>query len=205
QRFMWSTAAVGRSCTDAGGTPALLVNEAGCRGWRGLIESRAWDFLEFGFMSLQGARLWVVRHGETDWNVERRVQGHTPTHLNENGRAQARGLREFFAGRWVGAAYASDLPRAYETAEIIMEGRGVEVVRKAGLRERSLGRYEGMLSAEVHAARTALGLEQSGDLADWARMPGCEGNAELFERAMKALKEISDAHAGQDVLVVCHG
>jgi broad specificity phosphatase PhoE len=62
-----------------------------------------------------------------------------------------------------------------------------------------------MLSSEVHAVRTALGLEQSGDLADWARMPGCESNAEIFERSRDALREISDAHPGGDVLVVSHG
>jgi len=128
-----------------------------------------------------------------------------PTHLNETGREQARYLAEFFKGREFAAAYASDLPRAYETADIIMAGRGVEVVRKPGLRERCLGKYEGLLSEELHAARTAIGLEQSGDLADWAGMPGVESNADIWQRGRNAMREISDSHAGKDALVVCHG
>jgi broad specificity phosphatase PhoE len=156
-------------------------------------------------MHPQGPRLWLVRHGETDWNVQRRVQGQTPTELNATGWAQAKNLARFFTGRQFAAAWSSDLPRAYQTADTIVANTGLIVQRTAGLRERSLGKYEGMLSSEVHAARTALGLEQAGDLADWTGMEGVETNSMLWERARKSLREISDQYDNKDVLVVAHG
>src|ERR1051325_2958433 len=131
-------------------------------------------------MLSDGARLWLVRHGETDWNVQRIVQGQTPTELNEVGRRQAKQLAKYFAKRDFGAAYSSDLPRAYQTAEIIIEGRGLELVQDVRLRERSLGKWQGMKSEAVHAERTALGLDQTGDLADWKGMPGVETNAVVW-------------------------
>jgi 2,3-bisphosphoglycerate-dependent phosphoglycerate mutase len=156
-------------------------------------------------MLSDGARLWLVRHGETDWNVQRIVQGQTPTELNDVGRKQARQLANFFADREFSAAYSSDLPRAYQTAEIILAGRGLDLQQDVRLRERSLGKYQGMKSADVHAVRTALGLDQTGDLADWKGMPGVETNQQVWERARDAMRNISDKHHGKDVLVVAHG
>jgi broad specificity phosphatase PhoE len=156
-------------------------------------------------MLQQGARLWLVRHGETDWNAQGRVQGHTPTSLNERGREQARRLAGALAHKVFSAIYASDLPRAAETAAIVAAGRGVEVLHTPALRERSFGKYEGHTSAEIRDARTALGLAQTGDLADWTGMPGIETEAELWGRLEPFFREISAKHANEDVLVATHG
>jgi broad specificity phosphatase PhoE len=73
------------------------------------------------------------------------------------------------------------------------------------LGEGSFGNYEGITAAEIGAGGTPLGLEQTGDLADWTGMPGIESNDVLWERVSGFLRGLSEKHAGQDVLVVTHG
>ena len=158
-------------------------------------------------MQGQGARLWLVRHGETDWNAAGRVQGHTPTELNESGRKQAREIGLLLKDHKFAAVWSSDLPRAYQTAELIVQtaGFGMSIQKTERLRERSFGKYEGLTTAEIGAVRTALGLSQTGDLADWTGMPGVESNEVLWERISTVLREASDRHAREDVVVVTHG
>ncbi|MGN6370826.1 MAG: histidine phosphatase family protein [Phycisphaerae bacterium] len=156
---------------------------------------------------MDGARLWLVRHGETDWNAAGRVQGHTPTELNERGRGQAREIGRRLKGRVFAGVWSSDLPRAYQTAQLLVESASfsLEIERSERLRERSFGKYEGMTTPEIGAARTALGLNATGDLADWTGMPGVESNDVLWERVSGELGRISEGHAGEDVMVVTHG
>jgi probable phosphoglycerate mutase len=158
-------------------------------------------------MASQPARLWLIRHGQTDWNAIGRVQGQTPTELNAQGRREALEVGEILARsrRKFAACYASDLPRAAETARIIAQQVGLEVVEVPGLRERSFGKLEGATSAEVRAARTAAGLADSTDLADWTGLSGVESNDALYARSTTALREISERHPAADVVVVTHG
>src|ERR687891_2945889 len=96
-------------------------------------------------------RIILARHGETDWNLERRWQGHSDRPLNETGRAQAEALAEQLAGEPIAAIYSSDLMRAHETARIVASRLGRDVVAVPGLRERRFGSWEGLLDAEVEA------------------------------------------------------
>jgi 2,3-bisphosphoglycerate-dependent phosphoglycerate mutase len=158
-------------------------------------------------MQSPAARLWLVRHGQTDWNAAGRVQGHTPTELNAQGLAEARALATTFSQMQhsFAACYSSDLPRAAQTAQVIAEKLQLPVQTTPALRERSFGEYEGATSEQVRAARAALGLHQTGDLADWTGMPGIESNETLWQRIAGYLREISDRHGSQDVLVITHG
>ena len=88
--------------------------------------------------------LLLVRHGETDWNAEGRLQGHTDRPLNAHGRTQAKDLAERLAGEGADAIYASDLSRAKETAEILGARLGLPVVIDADLREKNWGNWEGL-------------------------------------------------------------
>ncbi|MGH2934268.1 MAG: histidine phosphatase family protein [Gaiellaceae bacterium] len=131
--------------------------------------------------------LLLVRHGETDWNAERRWQGHTDVPLNERGREQARALGEEIAsaGR-VDAIYASDLSRAHDTARIIAARLGVPVVVDRDLREIDVGSREGLM----------------GDIdRPWDGEPH-EAHA---ERILRAVHRIAERHPGERVLVVTHG
>jgi probable phosphoglycerate mutase len=138
----------------------------------------------------------LARHGETDWNRDRRVQGHTDRPLTEAGRGQARALAEELDGEPLDAVYSSDLVRAHETARIVAERRGLGVTVLPELREKHFGTWEGLTDVEVlerfpHAQRGAWG---DGETSDQVR-----------ERVVGALRRIAETHAGRRVLVVAHG
>ncbi len=99
--------------------------------------------------SLAYTHLIVIRHGETAWNRERRLQGQLDIPLNETGRAQARALATALAGEPIDAVYASDLSRAMATAAPLAEVLGLQVRPDARLRERSYGTLQGKTYAEV--------------------------------------------------------
>jgi probable phosphoglycerate mutase len=147
-------------------------------------------------------RLLVVRHGETDWNRERRWQGHADPELNDAGRRQARALGELVAGLRVEAAYTSDLRRASETAELAVAGLGLEVVAEPRLREIDVGEWSGLTTAEVEQ-RFPAGAERrrAGGLG-WDHGETYESLNARFEQALLA---IAGAHPGRRVLVVTHG
>ncbi len=137
--------------------------------------------------------LLLVRHGETDWNRDLRIQGGSDTELNETGRAQARELASELAAVELDAVYASDLKRARETAEIVARDRGLDVALDPGLRERSFGSWEGLTRAEVDE-RFPDRQHHDGETDDQVR-----------DRVLDAVGRIVEAHPGQEVLVVSHG
>ena len=138
----------------------------------------------------------LTRHGETDWNRDRRVQGHSDIPLNDTGRAQARELGKRLRSERFDAVYASDLSRAKETAEIVAAGAGLAVRELVGLRERHFGTWEG-LTDEVIRAR----FPES--------RTGPWGDGETIEvmsaRFVAALQAIAAEHPGGTVLVATHG
>ena len=132
--------------------------------------------------------LLLVRHGETDWNAEGRLQGHTDRPLSDYGRRQARELADDLAGDGLDAVYSSDLARARETAEIVADRLGLPVVCDPDLREKNWGSWEGLTPAERD------GVEFVG-----------ESTEEHGERTVRALRRIAESHPGGRVLVVTHG
>lgn len=153
------------------------------------------------------ARLWLVRHGQTDWNAERRIQGHTPTELNAVGRQQADMLAHWFSTRRFSAIWSSDLPRALQTAQAIATRQSCSITTTPQLRERSLGVFEGKTWDEVRAMRADLtnSATNNGDLADWTGVPGVESDLQLWNRTRSVLDTMSNAAPGNDVLAVTHG
>ena len=146
--------------------------------------------------------LLLVRHGETDWNAERRFQGHADPPLNDLGRQQAREVADELAGERIDAVYTSDLARARETATIIAERVGVPVVALPELREIDVGEWQGLTWPEVEK-RFPEGVR------DWHESghgwKGGETYDELGERILTALRRIAAEHADERVLVVGHG
>ena len=138
----------------------------------------------------------LVRHAETDWNAERRVQGHSDTPLNDTGRAQARALAEELADEGIDAVYSSDLLRAHETARIVAKARGLEVMSIRDLRERHFGRWEGLTDDEIFARFPEA---RNGSWGDG------ESREEMAGRVLQALQRIAETHEGGRVLVVSHG
>ncbi|MFT4258719.1 histidine phosphatase family protein [Microbacterium sp.] len=144
----------------------------------------------------------LVRHGQTDWNLDRRIQGTSDIPLNDTGRADALKAAALLAGTTHQAIFASPLARARETAEIIAEALDLPAPRLVdGIRERSFGAGEGMLVADY--------LDTYGD---WqAPVPGAESLAEVAVRALDALAQIDadarrrSAPKAESVIVVAHG
>ncbi|MFF2390186.1 histidine phosphatase family protein [Agromyces sp. NPDC058104] len=137
----------------------------------------------------------LVRHGETEWNRERRIQGMTDIPLNDTGRAQAAATGDRLAADGWDAVYASTLSRAAETAEIIADVLELPAPRLMGsLAERSHGVLEGL----DHAGRMAVEAQA-------ATIEGLEPRSTVIARASAALAEIAAAHPGGSVVVVSHG
>ncbi|WP_159451414.1 histidine phosphatase family protein [Demequina sp. NBRC 110054] len=153
-------------------------------------------------------RLHIVRHGQTDWNLQNRLQGSTDIPLNDTGRAQAAAASSGLLTQ-LGEAptvVASHLSRAIETAEILFAGLGVPIHKDPRIGERSYGVWEGLEAdlRQVHHPedydRWKAGLEP--------RIEGYETHAELAERAVAATEEWAarvDVAGGGDLVFVSHG
>ena len=152
------------------------------------------------------AHWYLVRHGETEWNAQERVQGRTDIPLSNVGREQAARTAARLAGCRFGAVYASDLLRAQETARIVVArlSEPIPQVRlRPSLRERAYGELEGASWEEV---RAAAGEEREFEGHDLDLRPeGGESVRELFERLGGFARELESSHPDDDVLVVSHG
>ncbi|MBL8343042.1 MAG: histidine phosphatase family protein [Rubrivivax sp.] len=151
------------------------------------------------------ARLVLLRHGETAWNTELRVQGFTDAPLNDRGRWQAERAAEALAAEGLTAVYSSDLQRARATAEAVARAAGLpQVQADTALRERGFGRFEGLTYTEIEA-------RWPDDARRWRQReagfaPGGGETLEAFSaRCVPAVAAIAARHAGQCIAVVAHG
>jgi probable phosphoglycerate mutase len=145
--------------------------------------------------------LLLARHGETDWNAQRRWQGHSDPPLNERGREQARELAAALDG--VDVIYTSDLARARETAEILGARLGLEVRLDPRLRERSFGAWEGKTWDELEQGfADALERWRAGETHG---PEDAEPYADFSRRVESFLEDVVHRHPGARVLVVGHG
>lgn len=139
--------------------------------------------------------LYLVRHGETDWNLARRIQGSTDVPLNDTGREQARATGRLLARRHWDAVITSPLSRAFETGSIIAAELGLPTPSTdADLVERQYGQAEGLDYRQM-----------SEHFPDDAPVPGRESREEVIDRVLPALVAIAQAHEDEAVLVVSHG
>ncbi|WP_223690557.1 histidine phosphatase family protein [Leifsonia poae] len=140
-------------------------------------------------------RISLVRHGQTDWNLAKRIQGSSDIPLNETGRNQAETTGLALARGRYDALYASPLSRAAETASIIGRHTGLgDPMPLPAVAERRYGEAEGMTGAEI--------------LARWPEdtpVPGRESRQSVVDRALPALLELGERHPDESIIVVSHG
>lgn len=148
--------------------------------------------------------LWLVRHGQTDWNLEGRYQGQTDLPLNATGLAEAERAAALLAGQPIDAIYTSDLRRAEQTAAAIARACGIPYRVEARLREIDLGEWEGELFADIKARHPELIEARRRDPLDF-RAPGAESLREVAERVCEATDAIAARHPGETVVIVSHG
>ena len=149
-------------------------------------------------------RIILIRHGETDWNADTRIQGHTDIPLNARGHWQARRAGQALADQGLDAVYASDLQRAHATAQAVADACGHSVTIERGLRERAFGNFEGRTFVEIER-------DLPEDALRWRRRdpdfgpPGGETLQAFYDRCVHTVHDLAQRHPGQAVAMVAHG
>jgi probable phosphoglycerate mutase len=149
-------------------------------------------------------RILAIRHGETAWNVDTRIQGHLNIPLNDTGHWQGQRLGQALAGEAIAAIYASDLSRARETALYVSRATGVPVVPELGLRERGFGEFEGKTFAEIE-------LALPDQAARWRKRDpsftptGGESLLDVQARVLATVNRLAEQHPGELIVMVGHG
>ena len=148
------------------------------------------------------ATILLARHGQTDWNAERRWQGHADRPLSERGRAQAAALAERLDSVELDVVYASDLARARETAKVVAERQGVELAIDPNLREVDVGSWSGLTKDEAERRFPAGFARWRDGLPGW---DDGETYQAMSERVLGAVRRVAEAHSDRPALVVAHG
>lgn len=155
---------------------------------------------------MQATRILAIRHGETAWNVDTRIQGHLDIPLNETGLQQARWLAQSLAGHdELHAIYASDLSRAHVTATTLADAVGLRVTSHPGLRERAFGEFQGRTFAEIEAELPEHAWHWRRRTPQWAPPGAGESLIALRDRVLATVDELAAGHVGQQIVLVAHG
>ncbi len=149
-------------------------------------------------------RITAIRHGETAWNVDTRIQGQLDIGLNAKGRWQAERAGAALAGDDIDAVYSSDLWRAYDTALSVAKPHGLNVQTDEALRERGFGEFEGKTFAEIETSLPEQALQWRKRVPDFAP-PGGESLLHLRERVLQCVHKLASQHTGQHIAIVSHG
>ena len=162
---------------------------------------------------MESTRILAIRHGETAWNVDTRIQGQLNIALNDTGLWQAQQVGKALADEPIAAIYSSDLDRAFTTAQSIAQSnhslistrvRADIVQPHTGLRERHFGHFEGMTWAEIEDKwPTDAKLWRSRD-PHWSPLGG-ESLVVLNERISQCIHKIASQHLGEQIVLVAHG
>jgi probable phosphoglycerate mutase len=149
-------------------------------------------------------RIIAIRHGETAWNVDTRLQGHLDIALNSRGLWQAEQAARALEAEPIEAIYASDLLRAWHTASAIAQTTAAPLVASQNLRERCFGSFEGKTYAELEAQWPEASLRWRQRQPDWAP-PGGESLLTLRERISGTVDVMAAQHLGGQIVLVAHG
>ena len=149
-------------------------------------------------------RVLLVRHGETDYNLQGRWQGTRDTQLNETGRKQAQALARYLANTRLDAIYSSDLRRAWDTAQAIAAVHKMQVISQPGLREIALGIFEGLTREEILEQHPEAGAGYFGD--DWSFVvPQGESKLQHQQRMVATWERLLASAEGETIMLVSHG
>lgn len=152
----------------------------------------------------EATRIIAVRHGETAWNADSRMQGQLDIPLNALGRLQAQRLARALADEPLDAIYASDLSRAFDTAHAVAALTGHRVIADTALRERAFGVFQGLTYAEIEQRWPEQGARWRARDVDFVPEGG-ESLRQLSVRSVEAAARLAAAHAGGTILLVAHG
>lgn len=150
-------------------------------------------------------RIVAIRHAQTDWNAQSRLQGHTDVPLNAAGLAQAARLRDALHGEALDAVYTSDLARARDTARAVAEASRAPLRLEPALRERAFGRFEGVTRDEIDRRWPGDAVRWRQREPGYAPPDGGESLLDFHARCIAAATRLAAAHAGGAIALVAHG
>ena len=153
---------------------------------------------------MNATHILAIRHGETDWNIVGRIQGHTDVPLNATGIQQAEKLASSLADAPLAHIYSSDLLRAWATAQALAQCNGAPLTSHAGLRERCFGIYEGQRFVDIEASHPEDALRWRKRDPAFAPSQG-ESLQTLLTRVSETVTAMAAAHLGQHIAIVAHG
>lgn len=153
---------------------------------------------------MEATKLYLVRHGETEWNAGGRFQGHSDVPLSNFGRQQAEKLALSLKQTKIDAFYSSDLARAMDTAKIIAKEHASQVNYLPDLREINFGAWEGLTYDQISQNYGDLSVQWRSNPLD-TQIPNGEKLYDVAVRCQRAINEIIEQHAGETVLVASHG
>ena len=154
--------------------------------------------------AMQSTTIIIIRHGETFWNREQRIQGHLDSALTPEGIAQTEACAIRLRAESIDAVVASDLKRVRHTTEILLGKRALPVAFDASLRERSFGIGEGLTYAEMDGKYPQM-FSKSGLVDAEFTLPEGESRAMFHQRVQASIERLAGVHAGKCLLVVTHG
>ena len=149
--------------------------------------------------------IYLIRHGETEWNEKKLIQGHSDIPLNEKGELQSKQLGEKLKDIHFEAVFSSDLIRAKRTAEIIILEKKLAVITTNTLRERMFGRFEGKHIDELRKILGELILFSKERQKKLFGLNDIENDEEVMGRFIPFTREVAVAYQGKSVLMVSHG
>ena len=149
-------------------------------------------------------RILAIRHGETAWNRDTRIQGHIDIPLNERGQWQAARVAQALRDEPLAAIYSSDLTRARQTATPLAEALGLSVITHVGLRERHFGDFEGKTWEEIETGWPEQALAWRQRVPEFAPTGG-ENLLQLQAHVVGTVLELARRHPGEQVVMVAHG
>lgn len=149
-------------------------------------------------------KLFLIRHGQTTWNLESRAQGSKNIGLSDKGREQAEFLAKRMKNYKIDCIYSSDLDRAYETAKAIGKETNISVKKVDGLREMSFGKWEGLTNEEIitnYNEHYTIWRSKPHEV----QIPNGEKLIDVQSRALKAVNSIIDENKNKNIVIVSHG
>lgn len=150
-------------------------------------------------------RIYLTRHGQTVWNLDKRLQGSGNSELTKRGIRQAESLRDRLSEVDIDVIYTSPIKRAYETAEILSGMKRINIIKDDGLKEINFGEYEGHTEEELLKEGRGVELDRIFNGEMDVRAPGGESLHELFGRVKKSLDDMLLNEEGKNILIVSHG
>ncbi|MBI3478807.1 MAG: histidine phosphatase family protein [Nitrosomonadales bacterium] len=148
-------------------------------------------------------RICFIRHGETDWNATKRIQGQADIPLNETGRAQAQAMALNVAHDEFSAVYSSDLIRAVDTAQMVAVRRGLEIHQLPQLRERHFGIFQGITADEGARRYAQAYAHYKARDVDYDFETG-ESLRDFARRVYEAVELMTRHHRNQAIVAICH-